>query len=195
MITGAVNMCVAVLLTQFSARQACNKLMHAVVRGAINQPEAIKEHRAGKVWDQKARKWVDKPTGAMVVDDPQFAEARRRHFGRDNPNASSSETAFPHYYELLGVEVSFAYSSHRWTCDTLAHLHQSNVICALCNNTACSAENGKQSTWLSAHTRMPWLFLQAHCRQSAPASNIALSVAPVGFVQTTASAADIKKAY
>jgi hypothetical protein len=77
----------------------------AVVRGAMNQPEAIKEHRAGKIWDQKERKWTKLPTNAVAIDDPRFAEARKRHFGNNAAVAATSATAFPHYYELLGVEA------------------------------------------------------------------------------------------
>ena len=99
-----------------------------MVRGCANQGEAIKQSRAGKVWDQKDRKWIDKQDGAIIVDDGQFTEARKRHFGNAGGEASTSETAFPHYYELLGVEVRFMKPLGDCTSKLCAHPLQMRVL-------------------------------------------------------------------
>ena len=81
-----------------------------MVRGALNQPEAIREERAGKTWDEKERSWKQTPGDAIVADDPKMAEARRNYNRSHNTEGgeagtSSDGKAFPHYYNLLGVEV------------------------------------------------------------------------------------------
>ena len=109
----------------------------AVVRGAVNTPEAIKEHRSGKEWDQEARTWRDRPTNAIVEDKGQFDDARRRH-QRSNAEAGpsgASETASPHYYHVLGVEVR-----QHLACCRRAHGKWAGHVCgdaAACSHSDC----------------------------------------------------------
>lgn len=77
----------------------------AVVRGAVNTPEAIKEHRSGKQWDQESRAWRVRPTNAIVEDTGQFQEARRRHNRGNGEAGPSGEISSTHFYHVLGVEV------------------------------------------------------------------------------------------
>lgn len=73
-----------------------------MVRGAVNTPSAIRESYAGKEWDQDERKWREKPTLALIVDDPVFADARARNVQHTLDGATHEDTT--DYYELLGVD-------------------------------------------------------------------------------------------
>lgn len=77
----------------------------AVVRGAINQPEASRESAAGKQWDRERRQWV-LMSDALAVDDPELrrqAQARRGNGGA-GPSGDGKKM-FPYYYQVLDVEV------------------------------------------------------------------------------------------
>ena len=80
----------------------------------MNTSESIQNERAGKQWDQRTRKWIDKSDGTIVEDSPELEEARRQHNRTAGAGASSSRraatkstapTAFPYYYTVLGVDV------------------------------------------------------------------------------------------
>lgn len=65
-----------------------------IVRGVMNQPEALVESRKGKIWDQERRAWVEEPGDALAEYNPgaaQYRAARRR---------SAAEVD---YYEVLQV--------------------------------------------------------------------------------------------
>jgi hypothetical protein len=68
----------------------------------MNTPEAFREAAAGKVWDKQKRVWIDKPSQALAIEDPVYAQARQR-YQRGQTQKSAKE--FPFYYETLGVAV------------------------------------------------------------------------------------------
>lgn len=79
----------------------------------MNTNESMQNEKAGKQWDQRTRKWMDKADGTIVEDTPEMEEARRRHNRSAGAGASGSKpaaksdapTAFPYFYTVLGVEV------------------------------------------------------------------------------------------
>mmetsp|Transcript_11892 Transcript_11892/g.25534 ORF Transcript_11892/g.25534 Transcript_11892/m.25534 type:complete len:570 (-) Transcript_11892:2455-4164(-) len=68
-----------------------------VVRGVVNQPEAIVQAQKGKIWDEERREWIDKPDGAIVT--AESAKAAQDRIVKPFRKAAGGVD----YYELLQV--------------------------------------------------------------------------------------------
>ncbi|KAL3131275.1 hypothetical protein ABBQ38_000570 [Trebouxia sp. C0009 RCD-2024] len=77
-----------------------------VIRGAANTPEAIKESRQGRYWDQDQREWTDRPSLAMVVDDTSYDPMRERWDQQRRDAGAFGDVV--DYYGLLGVPKTAA---------------------------------------------------------------------------------------
>eukprot|EP01025_Chloroclados_australasicus_P018817 TRINITY_DN20021_c0_g1_i8.p1 TRINITY_DN20021_c0_g1~~TRINITY_DN20021_c0_g1_i8.p1 ORF type:complete len:428 (-),score=57.27 TRINITY_DN20021_c0_g1_i8:188-1471(-) len=71
-----------------------------MVRGAMNTPEAIRNQRDGKYWDNDRRIWVDEPSTALILDDRDLMNQRLNYRQKEHLSAMEQGTD---YYEMLQV--------------------------------------------------------------------------------------------
>lgn len=73
-----------------------------LVRGAVNTPDAIKQAKEGRVWDEEGRRWIEPPGLALVAED-EGTRAARAEWQRAQRRARG-EPEGDDFYALLGVE-------------------------------------------------------------------------------------------
>lgn len=73
-----------------------------LVRGAVNTPEALKQSKGGRVWDEDSRAWIEPPGLALTVDGDEQRAARAQWRRQQQRGGDGG----PDFYELLGGLLS-----------------------------------------------------------------------------------------